>query len=223
MKYKILNTLIYITFLFFFAALIQITVYASEFPDLDRQCSVFITMQSEQEPVSGGTITLYQAARIQKKDGNCEYIYTEDFLDMKEPSSDIRSEEAANHFADYTEEHNVSGNTIQIDDMGRAEYQNLEPGLYLVVQKTAAVGYSKAEPFLVTLPMWQDGQYIYEVDASPKIRLMKSSDPTPASTPVYPDSSLPQTDQLWWPVPLLTVLGTIFFTLGWFRSKRYEL
>ena len=33
------------------------------------------------------------------------------------------------------------------------------------------------------------------------------------------DPSLPQTGQLWWPVPLLAILGMVLLLLGWFRRK----
>lgn len=41
----------------------------------------------------------------------------------------------------------------------------------------------------------------------------------PTDSPSSGSSALPQTGQLWWPVPLLAVLGIIAFMIGWVRRK----
>ncbi|MGN0268745.1 MAG: Cna B-type domain-containing protein [Lachnospiraceae bacterium] len=54
--------------------------------------------------------------------------------------------------------------------------------------------------------------------------------PEEPSVPVTPDkpdkpgggSLLPQTGQLWWPVPILALAGIVFFTVGWIRRKTQE-
>ena len=33
------------------------------------------------------------------------------------------------------------------------------------------------------------------------------------------DNMIPQTGQLWWPIPILTMIGMVFFLLGWVRRK----
>ncbi len=40
--------------------------------------------------------------------------------------------------------------------------------------------------------------------------------------PDAPSPDIPQTGQLWWPVPLLAILGTVFFALGWARRRDTE-
>ena len=50
-------------------------------------------------------------------------------------------------------------------------------------------------------------------------------EPTPAPTPGTPDTpgeNLPQTGVLWWPVPLLAVLGALLLLLGWGLRRRDE-
>lgn len=42
------------------------------------------------------------------------------------------------------------------------------------------------------------------------------------TVPDDPDSSLPQTGALWWPVPLLTAGGLLLFMAGWLWQKRQE-
>ena len=46
-------------------------------------------------------------------------------------------------------------------------------------------------------------------------------EPTPG-TPDTPGENLPQTGVLWWPVPLLAVLGALLLLLGWGLRRRDE-
>lgn len=65
-----------------------------------------------------------------------------------------------------------------------------------------------------------DGSYEYNVDAFPKETLLEPPVPTPTPTPTpTPPPNLPQTGQLWWPVPLLAGIGLIFLIIGLIRKK----
>ena len=101
--------------------------------------------------------------------------------------------------------------------------------LYLAVQKTAPAGYGKTEPFLVSLPYLYEGEYQYDVASQPKTDLEREvpTKPTsPATNPTFPGGKkLPQTGQLNWPVPVLTVSGLVLVAVGAYlmeRSKKRE-
>ena len=66
-----------------------------------------------------------------------------------------------------------------LDADGNAAFEDLELGLYLIVQSKASNGYAPIKPFLVSLPMAENGKWNYEVDASPKVG---------GYTPVNPDT-----------------------------------
>ena len=82
------------------------------------------------------------------------------------------------------------------------------------MQKKAADGWSCISPFLISVPNMQDGVYVYDVDASPKIELKPTERPpeTPPNTP--PEPPLPQTGQLNWPSPLMAAAGLCLLLLG---------
>ena len=61
------------------------------------------------------------------------------------------------------------GTTKTVDADGNAAFEDLELGLYLIVQSKASNGYAPIKPFLVSLPMAENGKWNYEVDASPKV------------------------------------------------------
>lgn len=95
-----------------------------------------------------------------------------------------------------------------MDKDGEIAFTGLELGLYLLVQHKAAKGYETAAPFLVSVPMEEDGVLRYDVDASPKVELEKKPEPTSTTPPAPTDPRLPYTGQLNWPVPGSDGAGT---------------
>ena len=104
---------------------------------------------------------------------------------------------------------------------GIAEFRNLPFGLYLAVQETAASGYGQTKPFLVSVPYLEDGAYVYNVKADPKTDLEREVKPTPTEKPSTPSGGgkLPQTGQLWWPVPVLICMGLGCIAVGLIRRR----
>ncbi len=99
------------------------------------------------------------------------------------------------------------------------KFENLQTGLYLLVQATPAPGYYPVAPFLVSVPGMEGKEYIYDVNASPKLELEPSTPPTtrptipPTTRPTGP--SLPQTGMTNWPVPAMAACGVLLVTAGW--------
>lgn len=76
---------------------------------------------------------------------------------------------------------------------GLAAFSNLSRGVYLVRQSNQVPGYESFDTFLVTIPLKQDGKWIYNVDASPKLGVIpkpeepsKPEEPTTPEEPVVP-------------------------------------
>ena len=93
-----------------------------------------------------------------------------------------------------------------VDNDGNAVFEGLELGLYLIVQTEASAGYKAVNPSWF-LPMAEDGQWVYDVDASLKVGAYTpetghaghaqhpaSPDypdmPTPPDNPDNPDASM---------------------------------
>ena len=109
------------------------------------------------------------------------------------------------------------------DANGQLTYSGLTAGLYLLVQTKAADGFETIQPFLVSLPMGTDSGWAYHVDASPKVGVKKPDSPdTPQNpgTPQTPGPRLPQTGQLNWPIPVLSISGLRLLGAGWLLRKK---
>ena len=196
-------------------ALCAATAFAHDVPDLTRTGTITVSMQYQGKPVPGGTLTLYRVGSVHEDDGNYSFALTDDFAASGESLAEPSSAALAGRLAQYAANAGCSGESHPIGSDGTAVIDDLTPGLYLVVQSKAATGYSSASPFLIGLPAMEDGAYVYEVDAGPKLALAGAPAPQPPKPQTPTSQTLPQTGQLNWPVPVLAALGLLLFAAGW--------
>ena len=98
------------------------------------------------------------------------------------------------------------------------QFSDLKAGLYLVIGHNIDEGdmtYS-VDPFLICLPdRDMNDVWMYDTMALPKFTATKHNPPHHNDPP--PD--LPQTGQLWWPVPVLLGCGVVSLLIGATRRK----
>lgn len=223
------------------------TAYGRELLDMDRPGSISASMAYDGQAVGGGSLTLYQAGDIYEGEDAYSFTLSEDFAASGISLEDISSEETADSLAEYAQTNGLTGTQVSIGEDGQVSVEDLELGLYLIVQDEPAQGYEAISPFLVSVPMYEDGVYVYDVNAEPKMSTLTQTPQTPETpgtdtTPEKPKTpvstsrpvsgrsvttarpaTLPQTGQLNWPIPVLTVLGLCLFYAGWemrFGRKR---
>lgn len=200
-------------------------------PDTNRTGSISITMTHDGEVVAGGTLTLFRIAELDLDGVDFGYRYVEPYTDCEISLDDIASPSTAADLAEYTRRNRFSGKTERIGVTGEVHFDDLQTGLYLLVQYIPAKGYYPVAPFLVSIPGVMDGSYIYDVNASPKLDLEPldpTTKPTSPSQPTKPSGpSLPQTGQTNWPVPVMAAAGMLMVAFGWglyasSNKKNYE-
>ena len=194
-------------------------------PEPGRKGSVTVSMQFDGEAVPGGELTLYRVGEVSEDDGNYTFVPTGEFIrwgsDFGTLASAEQTAQTAHSLRYFALRNGITGTTKGIGTDGKVTFSNLEQGLYLLVQTRPATGFSRVNPFLVSIPYEQDGEYLYDVDARAKTEL--EQEPTPTKPPEKPGGKLPQTGQLNWPVPVLAAAGLVLFAIGWgirFRRKR---
>lgn len=209
-------------------SVLPVSAFADEYPDLTRKGSVSATMTYGGEAVPGGSLTLYHVADAYVEHGaTYGYRYTEPYSDCTVALENLDSSETAMALAEYTLETEISGTRREINQKGYVKFSDLTAGLYLLIQEDAAEGFEAVVPFLVTVPGQENGSYVYEVDASPKLALAPAptepptepTEPEPTEPkPTEPEPTdppkLPQTGMNQWPVPLLAMGGLLLITLG---------
>ena len=133
---------------------------------------------AKDKALSGGQLTLYRVAEVKRKNGDLSFEYCGDFYGCGIALGDLTDRTLADQLLEYMPQ-GAQGTTKTVEADGNAAFEDLELGLYLIVQSKASNGYAPIKPFLVSLPMAENGKWNYEVDASPKVG---------GYTPVNPDT-----------------------------------
>ena len=146
--------------------------------------------------LSGGELTVYRVAEVQRKNGNLSFEYCGDFDGCGIALGDLTDSTLAGQLQEFLPA-NAEGIVQAVSNDGNVVFDDLELGLYLVVQTKASNGYKPVNSFLVSLPMAEDGKWNYVVDASPKVGAYTptkpDTPPTPPTppTPDHPDTPIP--------------------------------
>ena len=207
---------------------LPLSAAAHPVPDESRNghCSITVSMTYQEKAVCGGKLALYKVGDVAENDGNYSFVPVEAIRGDIPEFGDIESPELAGKLAKLEKKLTpVTADPVTVGKDGTATFSNLTFGLYLVVPKTAPAGYGKTEPFLVSLPYLYKGEYQYDVASEPKTDLerevpTKPTSPTTKPTPSSGGGKLPQTGQLWWPVPVLTCGGLGCIVVGLLRRRR---
>lgn len=179
-------------------------VFAHDVPQLDKSGTIELSV------VPCSEIALYRVGNIIENDGNYSFELLEKYREQGIVLDDVRSYALAAELAECAED----GVSQAADEDGNVIFA-VEAGLYLVVQTKEGQGNFLFEPFLISMPNYQEGKYCYEVKALPKCGYTEVTEPTPPPETTPPDEKLPQTGQMNWPVPLLAVSGLMLFIAGW--------
>lgn len=159
--------------IFFCIALKPLPVYAAEFVDVDRQCSLELEYSSNGTGFAGLDIQIYRIAEMYA-DGTYALAAPFDQLPVKIHGIQHQREwrDAANTLAAYiTAQQIPATKTEKTNDAGKAAFADLETGIYLVMGlsvKTESHTY-QFENFCLFLPTPQsDGALKYDMAAKPK-------------------------------------------------------
>lgn len=161
--------------------------------DPNAKGSITLEMTWLGRPVSGGTLTCYRVGDLTWKNGEYVFVPAGDFAEWDGEFDNIQSPELALSLAAYAERNGIQGTTKSIGANGRVTFDDLAPGLYLMVQEEAAEGFYPVNPFLVSIPQEENGKLEYDIDASPKVEPIPEptwptcpSEPTEPSEPTGP-------------------------------------
>ncbi len=191
---------------------LHLTAYALEAPDPARKGSITVQMKDGGKTITGGTLTAYRVGELREDNGNYSFEKTATMADFPQSYGDIDSASLAEQVNTFVKEHKLPAYGTADNKNGNVVFTDLELGLYLIVQTTPSDGYAPLNSFLVTVPIQEDGNYVYEVNAAGKFQLAQKPGPTDPSKP--PKPNLPQTGQLNWPVPVLAAMGIGLLVLG---------
>ena len=205
-----------------FLLALPLSAAAHPVPDESRNghCSITVSMTYKEKAVRGGKLALYKVGDVAENNGNYSFVPVKEIQADIPEFGDIQSPELAGKLAKLEKKLTpVTADPVTVGKDGNATFSDLTFGLYLVVQKTAASGYGKTKPFLVSLPYLYEGEYQYDVASQPKTDLEREVKPTAPPSSGGGGGKLPQTGQLWWPVPVLACAGLGCIAVGLLRRR----
>ena len=118
-------------------------------------------------PLRGGELTLYQVASVKRTNGNLYFDYTGDFTGCGVVLGELSDSTLADQLVKYLPAVPAIAAQQDVNEEGYANITKLPQGLYLVVQTEASHGYEAIKPFLVSIPMPDGDNWIYDEDATP--------------------------------------------------------
>ena len=184
--------------------------------------SISFDFNTDQISVKGGSVDLRmvawwdeEAKALQWREGweSCGLTLEEDLFQNKNA--------AASLFV-YAEVHGIPAQEVRIGADGKAKVEDLPMGLYLVSQTQAFDGCMTMLPALVSIPMHINDEWIFDVEAAPKLEPLVPETTVPSTT--EPEIIIPPTGQINWPIPLLILGGCFLILLGLClrKGKRHE-
>ena len=140
-------------------------------PERTGSIRVTLTSQDEKTPIADAVLRVYYVATVSvNEDGNLRYTYTPAFAQTGIAMDDP---ELAAKLDAYLAGNEVEAATLLTDAEGTAELTDLPLGLYFIRQTNTVEGFAPCTPFLVTVPIVNGDDYVYEVNASPKTEVAK--------------------------------------------------
>ena len=161
------------------------------------------------------------------RDNNLRFDLTDDFAESGASLDDLSQSGLAAALAEYADARDLPCTERTADAQGRAAFESVACGLYLIMQKApeSDYGYERMTAFLVSMPMAGDhADWTYSVTARPKAERTIVPTPTPQPTAPPDEPHLPQTGLLLWPVLAMAAAGLALFVCGWivfFSRKRH--
>ena len=170
MRRKLISTILAVWVLL----MVAMPVFAQT-ADLDRSGSISVTLmdQDGETPIVGGELSLYYVATVSlNSENHLSYSFTDAFKDcgclLEDPALSVKLDAfVANDFA--------AAQKLTTDASGNVSFANLPLGLYFVKQTNAVDGYAPCTSFLVTVPNDTEEGYVYDVNASPKTDVVRST------------------------------------------------
>lgn len=193
--------------------------------------SITVILENDGKAVTDVAFKIYYVAEITD---SSDYSLIGDFknsgVDFNAYNQDNNSD-YADKLKAYAEKNNIKSVSEKVTDAnGKAVFENLNNGVYLIVGKDFKNG--KVTPFVAQLPsLDENGKLTYNITAKPKSEIINPEDKTEKTTEIittkYDEDNnngekLPQTGQLWWPVCPLIAVGLLFIIFGVAYRRREE-
>ena len=163
------------------ATLITITLFVSALSPtasalLDRKGSItlHVTNSSTGEPLEGVTFRLYFIANAYQSGNSVRYELIKPYDEANISIDNLQDSHLPIHLAAFAVFRSLPCTEKAADENGGIIFNDLTPGVYLLVPYGNFEGYYMPSPFIVNIPKYDSGKQIWEFDinATPKMLII---------------------------------------------------
>lgn len=150
---------------------LPLSLVSSALTSQNGSITVNLTDSSTEKPLVNVAVRLYFVAKAYENGGGIAYELVSPFDKSGFDADSWQDSSLPVHLAHFAETENVAYTEKTTDENGVVVFENLIPGLYLVVPSDAEEGEITSSPFFVSIPRYNDEDKIWEynIDATPKI------------------------------------------------------
>ena len=177
----------------------------------DGTGSISFNFNDDEIHVTGGSVDLRMVARWD--DGTKKLVWCEGYEDLGlDLYKDLDLASTAAKLFLHAETEGLPAQSVAIGADGTAKVEDLPFGTYLVSQMKPFEGCYCMTPALISVPLDINGEWVFDVEASPKLEPLVIESTVPSTT--VPEVDIPPTGQTNWPIPLLILGGCFLILLG---------
>lgn len=186
----------------------------AEVADINRKGSLRLATENNQE-IKNLELKLFKVANAYVDNGY-HFQYEEAFKSLNMDVNTIveKPESYQLLLKDFVAKNNIQPISVKTAENGAISFNELDFGVYLIVQDKDNKGFEKLKPIIATVPLKENTIWKYDIDLSLKSEKIKV-------VPKPNINKLPQTSQNWWPVYILIIIGATLVGIGSI-GKHYE-
>ncbi len=154
-------------------AMVAFTLSATAAAFLDKNGSVTLRVTDSETdiPLKNVAFRLYFVARAYESGNSIRYELIPPYDESKIGIDDLQDASLPIHLAYFAESRSLPYTEKSTDENGVLVFEDLTPGLYLIVPAQEIEGCYMPSPFVVSVPEYDtvNKTWVFDVDASPKI------------------------------------------------------
>ncbi|MBR6531539.1 MAG: Cna B-type domain-containing protein [Clostridia bacterium] len=149
----------------------SLSIAATANPDKNGSITLNIKDTQTGTPIADMTFRLYFFAKAYDKSEGIDFDFVSPYDEASVDLKDLQDSYLPIHLTYFAISRSLEFTEKSTDENGVIVFDNLTPGLYLIVPLQDSEEHCNASPFIVSVPEYdhENKQWIYDVDASPKI------------------------------------------------------
>ncbi|MBQ6600904.1 MAG: Cna B-type domain-containing protein [Clostridia bacterium] len=129
-------------------------------------------------PLENATFRLYFFAAAYEKQNGVGYSYVVPYDDCKMDMDNLQDAYLPIHLTHFAKTHALPYSEKSSDENGHLIFENLVPGVYLIVPAHSREDYFTPSPFVINIPLYdnENKNWVYDINATPKMRIYSGTE-----------------------------------------------